>query len=391
MLEDSNPTELSSWKNLLRKPDFKEDEASILLNKINDKINQINYDISKYENDCLMNKEIEFVPIKIGNYFGDIEIKTKRLKTNHKTLKTKTFKVSNDSGKLIKNFNQHKSIVRSIQVIEDANKLISASNDETIKIWDLQSGECLKTLNEHSVSRVLIYKNNKFISGSYNNKIKMWDLESFKCIETLNNNSAVFSLLLLSDKILASGLFDGTINIWNLNEKKIVKSIKAHETWIRCLIKSKDSSKLISGSGDSKIKIWDSNNFELLKELTGHFSYISCLKMLNDETILSGSGDETIKIWKIDSGKCLKTLKFNGYVNCVETFNDDKMLIIGLGTVKLEGNDVIIYDLNKNEEVKRINSAHSDWVSNLILLSNGNLLTSSRNGEIKLWNLFEYD
>jgi WD40 repeat protein len=80
----------------------------------------------------------------------------------------------------------------------------------------------------------------------------------------------------------------------------------------------------------------------------------------------------------------LKTLNFNDSVKCVETFNDDKMLIIG--TAK---GDVIIYDLNKNEELNKINSAHSFYVWRLILLSNGNLLTSSENGEIKLWNLLE--
>jgi WD40 repeat protein len=376
MLEDPTPHELPSWKNLLRKIDFKKEEAAILLNQINDKINQINYDISKYKNDCLMNKKIEFFPFKLDNYLGEIKVKTNK------------FKISNDSGKLIKNFNQHKDLVRSIQVIEDLNKLISASNDKTIKIWDLKSGECLETLKDHSwlVTSVLIYKNNKFISGSYDKTIKIWDLERLECIETLNNNSGVRSLLLLSDEILASGLYDGTINIWNLNEKKIVKSIKAHEDWILCLIKSKDSSKLISGSADSKIKIWDSNNFQLLKELTGHSRTIYYSKMLNDETILSGSGDETIKIWKIDSGECLRTLYFNECVRCVETFNDDKMLIIGTGT-----GDVIIYDLNKNEElkIKRIKSAHSIFVLNLILLSNGNLLTSGGGGEIKLWSLLE--
>jgi WD40 repeat protein len=173
-------------------------------------------------------------------------------------MKIKKFKISNDSGKLIKNFYQHEDFVHSIQVIEDANRLISASYDKTIKIWDLQSGECLKTLNEHSLGAksVLIYKNNKFISGSFDKTIKIWDLERLECIETLNNNSGVTSLLLLSDNILASGLFDGRINIWSLYEKKIVKSIEAHQKWITCLKKSKDSSKIISiGSFDSKIKI----------------------------------------------------------------------------------------------------------------------------------------
>ncbi len=57
----------------------------------------------------------------------------------------------------------------------------------------------------------------------------MWDLERLEWIETLNNKTGVESLLLLSDNILASGSMFGTINIWNLNEKKIVKSIKAHK------------------------------------------------------------------------------------------------------------------------------------------------------------------
>ncbi len=91
--------------------------------------------------------------------------------------KNKFFKISNNFGELIKNFNQHENWVNSIQVIEDANKLISACDKNKIKIWDLQSGECLKTLNGHSdyVLSVLIYKNNKLISGSEDKTLKIWD------------------------------------------------------------------------------------------------------------------------------------------------------------------------------------------------------------------------
>jgi WD40 repeat protein len=396
MLEDSNTQELSSWKNQLRNPDFQKEEATILLNQINDKINQINYDISNnakdlsnkikdkfnqtnndifgFKNYVKMKKKIEFFPSQFDNYLGDIEFNTNN------------FKISNDFGKLIKYFNHHK--VNSIQVLEDANKLISTSSDNSIKIWNMRNGKCLKTLNEHSgtVTCVIIYNNNKFISGSWDDTIKIWDLESFECIETLNNNSGVTSLLLLSDEILAScSWFE--IKIWNLSKKIIKKSIRT-EGWIDFLTKTKDSSKLITGSlFDSKIEIWDSNNCQLLKELNGHSEEIRCLKMLNDETFLSGSRDNTIKIWKIYSGECLKTLYFNNWVNCIETFNDDKMLIIG------SESDVIIYDLNKYEEVRKMKyeGGRIDWVSDLILLSNGNLLTSSFVGEIKIWNLLEPD
>jgi len=49
--------------------------------------------------------------------------------------------------------------------------------------------------------------------------------------------------------------------------------------------------------------------------------------------------------------------------------------------------EIIIYDLNKNQELKRFNSVHTVW--NSILLSNGDLLTVDYNCKIKLWNLLE--
>jgi WD40 repeat protein len=382
-MNDFNTMKLSSCKNLLKKPDFKEDEASKLLKKINFIINQINQDISNYRKGYLMNKKIQFFPSKL-DHLGE--------------LKTNSYKISNDFGKLIKNPFYHEHRVESFTVIEDSNKLISADDDEVLRIWDLQSGECLKTSNDEYFigSNVLIYKNNKFISScrTYCN-IAIWDSDNFERIELLYNrkdqeeDNLLTSSTVLSDNILVSGLDNGTINIWNINEKIIEKSIKAHEDRVTCLTKTKDSSKLISGSFDSNIKIWDSNNFQLLRKITGHLKPINCLKMLNDETILSGSKDETIRIWKIDSGECLRTLNFNDWVNCVETFNNDQMLIIAIGKYSFLENrpgGIIIYDLYKNEEIKRIYSSGS--VYSMFLLSNGNLLTGG-DEDIKLWNFLE--
>ena len=49
-----------------------------------------------------------------------------------------------------------------------------------IEIFDLQSGECLKTLEDHKnwVTSILMIPNSKFISGSWNKKMKIWFLNS---------------------------------------------------------------------------------------------------------------------------------------------------------------------------------------------------------------------
>jgi hypothetical protein len=79
-LDDFNAPGLSLWKNRLREPDFKEEEAQILYFHINDKIREIDNYISKYKNDCLMNKKIEFVPSKLDHFFGEIVILKNKFK-----------------------------------------------------------------------------------------------------------------------------------------------------------------------------------------------------------------------------------------------------------------------------------------------------------------------
>ena len=110
----------------------------------------------KYKNDLLLNESIRFKKYEKSSLLGTLIIESIE----------SVF--SSNFGELIRKYKQHSDIIRSIEVDEKSNKIISASNDETIKIWDLETGECLKTLNDHTngVTSILILKDNKFISGS---------------------------------------------------------------------------------------------------------------------------------------------------------------------------------------------------------------------------------
>ena len=125
-------------------------------------------------------------------------------------------------------------------------------------------------------------------------------------------------MLILTDELLACGLSDGSINIWNLNEKRILRSTRAHKHGVSSLAKANDSSKIISGSRGSTIKIWDTIqlNDPLLK-ITQHWDKINCLKMLGDNYFLSGSDDQTVRKWNIVSGQCIQTINLNRSVYCL--------------------------------------------------------------------------
>jgi WD40 repeat protein len=368
--------ELPFLWNKLRTPDINRDELNELLSIMKDQIKHVQNEIKKFKNYLLLNESIEFEKYEKSSLFGILII----TKHNCSIL-------SNSCGDLIKLFNEHSDSIKSIQVDETSNKIISASDDKTIKIWDLESGKCLKTLKDHKdwVKCILTISNNKFLSGSWDNTVKIWHLNSYKCLKTLKNESGIFSLCLIADNQVACGCLNGLINIWDLNRFNKVKSFTAHDDRIEHL-KLADKSKLISCSSDKKIKIWNLDTFGCIKQLDGHSGWVNHLQLVPVGNLLSCSNDQTIILWKIITRNILKSIKFDQPVYCLKMLNDCDLLAIGVGDYEI-GN-IIIYDLAKMQTIKVL-KAHLSYVACLHLLSNGNLLSGSRNGEIKLWKILE--
>ena len=70
--------------------------------------------------------------------------------------------------------------------------LISGSGDKTIKIWDMNTGKCVNTLNGHSdliYSIALTPDGTRIVSGSRDKSVKIWDLQSGLCLKTLYRHS----------------------------------------------------------------------------------------------------------------------------------------------------------------------------------------------------------
>jgi WD40 repeat protein len=368
---DQLKQDLPDFKKKFRNPILNLNELRDLSFKLSNYVQNVQNLVQKYKNKLLSNKSIEFKQIEKSILFGQLNIKY--------------FDAPNVAN-LLKCFNQHTELITSICVTEDSKKLISSSKDTTIKIWDIETGECLKTLDDHkkSVNCIISIPNNKFISGSWDKTIKMWDLYSYKCTKTLRNKESVFSLCLMPENKIACGSRDGSIYILDLDASNSeLKSIRAFENWITYL-KLVDNSKLIVGSNDKKIKIFYLKNLHY-KELHGHLNSILYYDFSMDGYFLSCSKDQTVIVWEIESGKILKLLKFDHPVCCAKKLKDD-LIVVGL-----RNGEIQIYDLNNMELIINIktHSYYEFFINQLEILPNGNLLSASSGGEIKLWKIVE--
>lgn len=87
--------------------------------------------------------------------------------------------------------NGHKEWIRCIRYLtKHRGMIVSGSDDYMIKIWNVETGECLNTLRGHEDS-VTCFElcDDKLMSGSWDGTIKVWDLNRNECVKTLNGHT----------------------------------------------------------------------------------------------------------------------------------------------------------------------------------------------------------
>ena len=153
---------------------------------------------------------------------------------------------------------EHKDIITALEITSD-KRLISASTDKTICIWDLNKYKLLKKLEGHNegVQCLKILKNGELASGAFDNTIKIWDLKKYVCIKTLSGHTGhVYCINQLLDEKLISGASDWSLIAWDIEKGEQVFTLEGHEECINSIDVFPDG-KIITSSTDQTIKIWE--------------------------------------------------------------------------------------------------------------------------------------
>jgi WD40 repeat protein len=125
--------------------------------------------------------------------------------------------------------------VKRTQFSSDCRAIASGSNDGTIKVWDLNSGDCRCVLGggyDSVFALAFSSEGRRIVSGSDGGKIKVWDLDSGYCLHTLDGHTShsgsVNALALSSDgRTLVSGSWDKTVKVWDFDTWKLTATFFA--------------------------------------------------------------------------------------------------------------------------------------------------------------------
>lgn len=180
----------------------------------------------------------------------------------HPWLRPLTASLTPPGGPLVRTLSGHSGAVWAVAVTPDGRRAVSASLDNTLKVWDLERSEELTTLRGHSdaITAVAVTPDGcRAVSASIDKTLKVWNLESGAELMTLRGHtSSVFGVAVTPDgQRVVSGSNDKTLKVWDLESGVERATLCGHSDTIRAMIVTPDGRKAISASDDKTLKVWD--------------------------------------------------------------------------------------------------------------------------------------
>ncbi len=303
-------------------------------------------------------------------------------------------------------YSGHTSCITCIAVLPNG-QLVSGSQDSTARIWDVRTGESLKTLTGHTATVAYIDAVPGLLDGQVasigqDNTSRIWDMRTGKCIKTLAVDRLYEgSLFILPNdyenrmflqsrlNVLPNGYvvnkssgIDTTFRLVEVMRTGKIFNITGHTDYITCVAVLPDRQQMVSGSLDNTIRVWNLLTGECLRTLTGHTDSVTCVAVLPNGQVVSGSRDKTLRVWDVLTGECLMTLnEHTDSVNCIAVLPNGQVVSGSLDRT------LRVWAPHTRQCLKTL-TGHTHSVNCVAVLPNGQVVSGSSDNTLKCWTPF---
>ncbi|XP_052230861.1 WD repeat-containing protein 88-like isoform X2 [Dreissena polymorpha] len=300
----------------------------------------------------------------------------------------------------IKVIKAHSASVNSCEFYDNDQKILTCSEDKTVKCFNADDGLCIKTYKTKHKETISEARGtpdrSRFVTSSLDKAVHCYDAETGKmhwsgihagmvlCCRVSNNG-----------RLVASGSdLDNCLKVWDTHTGQVIHSIEdLHSSSITSVMFAPDDDKVITTSMDRRTMFFDLKTRKVTITLEGHINIVSCCDMTKDERrFATGAWDKNMCIWDIATGTYRSkgpvrlSAAHEGSITCCKFSPDGGMLVSGSCD-----NNLVVWDM-ENEIQKIKLQGHSGWVEDVCFSQDQRwLMSCARDQTVRLWNIEDSD
>lgn len=294
-----------------------------------------------------------------------------------------------DTGEQICKMVGHGDWVKSAAFDPSGLRIVTASHDGTARVWNADTGEQLNKLGGHRgwvSSAAFDSDGRRIVTSSYDGTTRTWNSISGEQIVVIKAHphwvtSAAFDQ---SGRRLVTASFDNTARVWSSETGELMgKPLSGHREWVTSAMFDQSGCRIVTASSDGTARLWDADTCEQICEFLGHRQGITSATFDSSGTkVVTASLDKTVRQWDTRTGELVLILDGNpSRINCAVFSSSHKTIVTAA-----EDNTARLWDARIGTKFSR-NPEKLDQVDGVALDPSGRrIITISWNKGARLWD-----
>ncbi|QEG22206.1 protein kinase domain-containing protein [Mariniblastus fucicola] len=282
----------------------------------------------------------------------------------------------------------HTARVYKVAFSPDGKTFASASQDRTIKLWDVKTGREISTLKGHSgsVGSIAFSPSGKQLASASSDKsVRLWDVETGQETGRLEGHAELVASVVFSPdgESLATASDDKTVKLWDALTFENTQTFVGHARQVGNVVFSPNGTSLVSSGVDGTVRVWDVDSGDEIWAPLRHNSLVISVACSPDGRYIASASFDTVKLWDAVTGREARTL--NGHTQYVHqvAFSPDGTRLASAGRDK----SIRMWDVETGLETGTF-TGHADWVNGVAFSPDGSRIASaSFDGTVKLWDV----